>query len=164
MRIPRTSLVALACAALAAVGCAGDGSAASPGPAAPPASSVSAAPPPGGGAAVGTFRACHKHRDGSLVLILLFENRDRALLGGFPGALAFGVEPAEPTTWDATGDRVEVDPGVNEHVRQITVPAEQSAPSDVTLSVTTTAAVDDTNVLATNDVTIPVPASACSSA
>ena len=113
---------------------------------------------------MGTFRACHKHRDGSLVLILLFENRDRALLGGFPGALAFRVEPAEPTTWDATGDPVAVDPGVNEHVRQITVPAEQPAPSEVTLSVTTTAAVDETNVLATNDVTIPVPASACSSA
>jgi hypothetical protein len=113
---------------------------------------------------VGTFRACHKHRDGSLVLILLFENRDRALLGGFPGALAFRVEPADPTTWDATGDPVEVDPGINEHVRQITVPTDQQAPSEVTLSVTTTAAVDDTNVLATNDVTIPVPASACSSA
>jgi hypothetical protein len=163
MRIPRTSLMALACAALAGVGCAGDGSAA-PGPAAPPAPSVSSVPAPGGGAAAGTFRACHKHRDGSLVLILLFENRDRALLGGFAGALAFGVEPAEPTTWDATGDPVEVDPGVNEHVRQITVPAEQPAPSQVRLSVTTTAAVDETNVLATNDVTIPVPASACSSA
>ena len=115
-------------------------------------------------AAVGTFRACHKHRDGSLVLILLFENRDRSLIDGFEGALGYRVEALDPSTWSRSGDPVSVDPGYNDHVRQITVPADETAPSEVTLSVTTTAAVDETNVLAANEVTIPVPATACSSA
>jgi predicted small lipoprotein YifL len=167
MRTTRITLVALACLALAMAGCGGGGPEPSAGPVTPlPATSTSATSPgpaPGGGAAVGTFRACHKHRNGSLVLIMLFENRDRSLVGGFAGALAYRVEASEPATWRTTGDPVTVDPGVNEHVRQITVPTGEPAPSEVTLSVTTTAAVDATNVLATNDVTIPVPASACSS-
>ena len=142
----------------------GDGGLAPRRPGTDATSTVSGGPPiPGAGAAVGTFRACHKHRDGSLVLILLFENRDRSLVDGFQGALGFDVEAADPATW-TTGDAVQVDPGVNEHVRQITVPADEPAPSEVTLTVTTSAAVDATNVLATNDVTIPVPASSCSSA
>ena len=164
--VPRTArpiVVAAACLTLAGAAC-GSGAEPSSGSGADATSTVSGSPPiPGAGAAVGTFRACHKHRDGSLVLILLFENRDRSLVNGFQGALGFGVEPAVPATW-TTGDAVQVDPGINEHVRQITVPADEPAPSEVTLTVTTTAAVDATNVLATNDVTIPVPASACSSA
>ncbi len=164
MRTTRTFLGALACMALAAAGCAGGSSEPSAGPVTASTSAPTGVPIPGGGAAVGTFRACHKHRNGSLVLIMLFENRDRSLLGGFAGALAFRVEASEPSAWTTTGDPVTVDPGVNEHVRQITVPAGEPAPSEVTLSVTTAAAVDATNVLATNAVTIPVPASACSSA
>ena len=163
-RTARPIVVAAACLALVGAACGGGGGEPSPGPATDATSTVSGSPPiPGAGAAVGIFRACHKHRDGSLVLILLFGNRDRSLVNGFQGALGFDVEPADPATW-TTGDAVQVDPGVNEHVRQITVPAEEPAPSEVTLTVTTTAAVDATNVLATNDVTIPVPASACSSA
>lgn len=115
-------------------------------------------------ATVGLFRACHKRRDSSIVLIFLFENRDRDLLGGFQGALAFQVSPVRPTTWSTTGGTVTVDPGRNDHVRQINVPAGQSAPAEVELSVTTTSAVDPTNVLATNGVTIAVPATSCSSA
>ena len=130
----------------------------------PGSTSVGPAPVPGSPAAVGTFRACHKRRNGSLVLILLFENRDRSLLGGFEGALAFDVDAVTPATWQRTGDPVSVDPGENPHVRQITVPADEPPPGEVALSVTTTAAVDPTNVLATNEVAIPVPASACSAA
>jgi hypothetical protein len=160
MRTTRIVLVALACMALGTAGCGGGGTEPSAGPVTPPTTATnpgsSSGPAPGAGAAVGTFRACHKHRNGSLVLIMLFENRDRSLVGGFAGALAFGVEASEPATWTTTGDPVTVDPGINEHVRQITVPSGEPAPSEVTLSVT--------NVLATNPVTIPVPASACSSA
>ena len=160
--VPRTArpiVVAAACLALVGGACAEP----SPAPDTDATSTVGGPPIPGAGAAVGTFRACHKHRDGSLVLILLFENRDRSQVAGFQGALGFDVEPADPITW-TTGDAVQVDPGINDHVRQITVPADEPAPSEVTLTVTTTAAVDATNILATNDVTIPVPASACSSA
>ena len=163
-RAARPIVAAAACLALAGAACAGGGAEPATGPGTDATSTVSGGSPiPGAGAAVGTFRACHKHRDGSLVLILLFENHDRALVNGFEGALGFDVQAAVPATW-TTGDAVQVDPGYNEHVRQITVPAEEPAPSEVTLTVTTTAAVDATNVLATNDVTIPVPASACSSA
>jgi hypothetical protein len=152
------------CTALATGACGGGGADASP-PAAtnPGPSVVGPTSAPGSQAAVGTFRACHKHRDGSLVLIFLFENRDRSLIGGFQGAVAFDVEAVAPGTW-SDNDPVSVDPGENPHVRQITVPADQAPPSEVTLSVTTTAAVDATNELATNQVTIPVPASACSAA
>jgi hypothetical protein len=114
--------------------------------------------------AVGTFRACHKRHDDSIVLVMLFENRNRSLLGGFQGALAFQVTPVEPTTWSTTGGAVTVDPGRNPHIRQITVPPGQTAPAEVKLSVTTTAAVDPTNVLGTNHVTIAVPATSCTSA
>jgi hypothetical protein len=114
--------------------------------------------------AVGTFRACHKRRDGSIVLVILFENRNRSLLGGFQGALAFQVTSVDPTTWSTTGGDVTVDPGRNPHIRQITVPSGQPAPAEVKLSVTTTAAVDPTNVLGTNHVTIAVPATSCTSA
>ncbi len=164
--VPRTAraiVVAAACLALVGAACADGGRARVRARAPTPPPRSGGPPVPGAGAAVGTFRACHKHRDGSLVLILLIENRDRSLVNGFQGALGFDVLPADPATW-TTGDAVQVDPGVNEHVRQITVPADEPAPSEVTLTVTTTAAVDATNVLATNDVTIPVPASACSSA
>jgi hypothetical protein len=129
-----------------------------------PASSSISIPSPSGPAAVGLFRACHKRHDNSIVLVLLFENRDRALLGGFPGALGFRVSPLEPATWSTTGRPVTVDPGRNDNVRQITVPAGQPAPPEVKLDVTTTAADDPTNVLATNHVTIPVPATSCTSA
>jgi hypothetical protein len=158
----RTCLVAAAaCAALTLAGC---GEAPEAVPSAGTGASAPASPPAGGApAAVGTFRACHKHRDGSLVLIMLFENRDRSLIGGFEGALGYLVDAVEPATW-ATGDAVEVEPGYNDHVRQITVPVGEDAPSEITLSVTTTAAVDETNVLATNEVTVPVPATACSTA
>ena len=158
----RRLLAALACTALAGTACGGGGPEPSAAPPIVSTSSVATDPISGSGAAVGMFRACHKHRNGSLVLIMLFENRDRALVGGFQGALAFDVASADPATWTRSGDPVEVDPGKNDHVRQITVPADEPAPSEVTLSVTTTAAVDGTNVLSTNDVTIPVPASACS--
>jgi hypothetical protein len=131
-----------------------------------PASSSISTPGPGSGgqAAVGLFRACHKRRDTSIVLVLLFENRDRALLGGFQGALDFKVSPVDPTTWPATGGAVTVDPGRNDHVRQITVPPGQSAPAEVTLEVATTTAANPTKVLATNHVTIAVPATSCTSA
>jgi hypothetical protein len=114
--------------------------------------------------AVATFRACHKRHDSSIVLVILFENRNRALLGGFKGALGFQVTPVDPKDWSTTGEAVKVDPGRNPHIRQITVPSGQPAPAEVTLSVTTTAAVDPTNVLGTNHVTIPVPATSCTSA
>ena len=130
----------------------------------PPASSISPTPSPTGPAAVGSFRACHKRHDNSIVLVLLFENRDRAILGGFQGALGFEVSPLEPKTWSTTGRPVIVDPGRNDHVRQITVPAGQAAPAEVKLSVATTAADDPGTVLATNNVTIPVPATSCTSA
>jgi hypothetical protein len=162
-RTARPIVAAAVCLMLTSVACAEGGAEPVSGPDTDATSTAGTPPIPGAGAAVGTFRACHKHRDGSLVLILLFENRDRSQVGGFEGALGFDVEPADPVTW-TTGDAVDVDAGVNEHVRQITVPADEPAPSEVTLTVTTTAAVDATNVLATNDVTIPVPASACSSA
>jgi len=161
-RAARPIVSAIACLALVGAACGEGGAESSAGPDPGAAPTVSGSPIAGAGAAVGMFRACHKHRDGSLVLILLFENRDRSQVGGFEGALGFDVQPADPSTW-TTGDAVRVDPGVNEHVRQITVPADEPAPSEVTLTVTTSAAVDATNVLATNDVTIPVPASACSS-
>jgi hypothetical protein len=156
-------LVAGACAALTLLGCGGGASGT------PPPGSASTGPigPVDGSdapAAVATFRACHKHRDGSLVLIMLFENRDRSLIGGFEGTLGYLVDAVEPATWTTTGDPVAVEPGYNEHVRQITVPAGERPPSQVTLSVATTAAVDETNVLATNEVTVPVPATACSAA
>jgi hypothetical protein len=156
-------LVAAACAALTLLGC---GSGASGTPSSGSASAASAGPATGTGApaAVATFRACHKHRDGSLVLIMLFENRDRSLIGGFEGALGYLVEAVEPAMWTTTGDPVAVEPGYNEHVRQITVPDGERPPSEVTLSVSTTAAVDETNLLATNEVTVPVPATACSAA
>ena len=161
MRI-RERIVATLCAALA-VGACGEGGAEPP-PSVSAGSEGGASAVPGGAAAVGTFRACHKHRDGSLVLILLFENCDRSLIGDFAGAVGFDVAADEPATWPSTGDPVTVDPGENPHIRQITVPAGEQPPSEVTLHVTTTAAVDPTNVLATNAVQIPVPVSSCSAA
>ena len=159
----RGRIVAALCAALA-VGACGGGGDGSP-PSVPTDSTAGGSGSVAGpAAAVGTFRACHKHRDGSLVLILLFENRDRSLIGDFAGAVGFDVTASEPATWTTTKAPVSVDPGENPHVRQITVPAGERAPSEVTLRVTTTAAVDRTNVLATNDVEVPVPASACSAA
>ena len=160
----RGSAVVAACLCLALVACGGGGDEPSSAPMTPAGAVVTSPGTAGTPATVGTFRACHKHRDGSLALILLFENRDRALLGGFEGALGFAVEALQPDVWADTGDPVTVDPGVNEHVRQVTVPAGQTPPSELTLEVTTTAAVDETNVLATNEVTIPVPASSCSTA
>ena len=157
-------LLALA-STLAAGACTGGGDGVQPTSTTPlPASSSVAPPDPTGQAAVGLFRACHKRRDTSIVLVLLFENRDRSLLGGFQGALGFQVSPVDPTAWSTTGRAVTVDPGRNDHVRQITVPPGQPAPAEVTLEVITTAADDRTNALATNDVTIPVPATSCSSA
>jgi hypothetical protein len=163
----KRSVLLFALAGTLAGGAGGDGAGVPPTSTPAPASSGSSPTStraPSGPVAVGTFRACHKRRDSSIVLVMLFENRNRSLLGGFEGALAFQVSPVDPTTWSSTGGHVEVEPGRNPHIRQITVPSGQAAPAEVKLSVTTTAAVDPTNVLGTNHVTIAVPATSCTSA
>jgi hypothetical protein len=163
----KRSVLLFALAGTLAAGACGDGevgpTTTTPAPASTGSSSTSTQTP-SAPVAVGTFRACHKRRDGSIVLVILFENRNRSLLGGFEGALAFQVSPVDPTTWSTTGGDVKVDPGRNPHIRQITVPSAQPAPAEVKLSVTTTAAVDPTNVLGNNHVTIAVPATSCTSA
>jgi hypothetical protein len=123
-----------------------------------PTSPASAAP-----AVVGTFRACHKLHDDSLVLLLLFENRDPSLIGGFEGPIAFDVSAVDPVTWSTTGKPVVVQLAFHPHHRRIILPPGEPAPSEITLSVKTTAKDDPTDVLATNETTIAVPATACSS-
>jgi hypothetical protein len=148
--------------ALVGAACGGGGEDPSQTPASTTAS-VSVAPA-GAQAAVGTFRACHRHSDDSLVLVLLFENRDRSLIGNFEGPVGFEVAPAEPATWTSTGQAVVVAPGFHPNLRRITVPPGQVAPAEITLSVSTTPADDPGTVLATNDVTILVPSTSCSAA
>ncbi|MEP6475837.1 MAG: hypothetical protein ABJC60_01055 [Actinomycetota bacterium] len=113
---------------------------------------------------VGSFRACHKRHDTSIVLIFLFENRDRELLGGFQGPVDFRVSPVDPTRWTTMDREVTVEPGRNANVRQITVPPGQVVPATVTLSVAATDADDPSNVLATNEVSIAVPSTSCAAA
>ena len=115
-------------------------------------------------AAVGLFRACHKNPEGFVVLVLKFENRDTSLIGGFQGEVAFDVSAVSPATWTTTDEAVPVALGFHEHIRRIRVPAGEPVPSELRFAVTTTEAADPSNVLATNDVTIPVPATSCSTA
>jgi len=112
---------------------------------------------------VGIFRACHKLDNDALVLLLQFDNHDPSLLGGYDGPLSFKVSAVDPTTWSTTGDPVEVRLAFHEQHRRIIVPAGEPAPAEVTLSVTTMPRDDPQTILATNDTTIAVPASACSS-
>jgi hypothetical protein len=121
--------------------------------------SSSSGPP----AIVGTFRACHKLRDDSLVFVLQFDNHDPSLLGGYDGLLSFKISAVDPTTWSTTGNPVVVRLAFHEQHRRIIVPAGEPAPSEVTLSVTTMPRDDPQTVLATNDTTISLPATACSS-
>lgn len=132
----------------------------------PVTTSASAGPPTptaGAPAIVGTFRACHKLHDESLVLVLQFENHDPSLIGGFEGPLSFKISAVDPTTWSSTGDPVDVRLAFHEQHRRIVVPPGQPAPAEITLSVTTMPRNDPTTVLATNDTTISLPATACSS-
>jgi hypothetical protein len=124
-----------------------------------PPTSSSAGPP----AVVGIFRACHKLHDESLVLVLEFDNHDPSLLGGYDGPLSFKITAVDPTTWSTNGDPVVVRLAFHEQHRRIIVPAGEPAPPEVTLSVTTMPSDDHETVLATNDTTISVPATACSS-
>jgi hypothetical protein len=121
--------------------------------------STSAGPP----AVVGIFRACHKLHDDSLVLVLQFDNHDPSLLGGYDGPLSFKISAVDPTTWSTTGDPVVVRLAFHEQHRRIVVPAGEPAPPEVTLSVTTMPRDDPQTILATNDTTIALPATACSS-
>jgi len=152
------------CAALAAGACGGDGGGGTPTPVTSSASTVSSTPTSAGPpAVVGIFRACHKLRDDSLVMVLQFDNHDPSLLGGYDGPLSFKVSAVDPTTWSTTGDPVVVRVAFHEQHRRIIVPAGEPAPSEVTLSVTTMPRDDPQTVLATNDTTIALPATACSS-
>jgi len=168
MPTPRSGMrVSLAvCVALMGAACGGGAD----GPTqTPPASSVSqtpSSPASTAPAVVGTFRACHKLHDDSLVLVLLFENRDPSLIGGYEGSIRFTTEPVDPATWSTTGHPVVVtelrDSAFYRNHRRIIVPPGEPAPTQITLSVTTTPANDPAKVLATNDTTIAVPATACS--
>jgi hypothetical protein len=156
LRIPRSIAMAALCATLAGGGCGGGDVA----PSSTPPTSAAPSPTPsqsGGGAAVGTFLACHKVRDGSLVLLLRFRNRDPSLIGGFQGPLDFTVSAVEPATWTTTGAPVTVELGHYDYTRRVTLPPDQPSPPEITFSVVTSAAKDRGNVLATNEVTILVP-------
>ena len=152
------------CVALVTGACGDDGGGASPTPVTTSPSTVaptsSSASPP---AVVGIFRACHKLHDDSLVLVLQFDNHDPSLLGGYDGPLSFKITAVDPTTWSTTGDPVVVRLAFHEQHRRIIVPAGEPAPPEVTLSVTTMPRDDPQTILATNDTTIALPATACSS-
>jgi hypothetical protein len=110
---------------------------------------------------VGLFRACHRTRAGSLILVFLFEDHDPARAAD--AANGFVVTPVTPTRWSSSGASVQVDPGYNDHVRQIAVPPGQLAPDEIVLHV----AVEKTATgaaLAANDVTVFVPSSSCATA
>jgi hypothetical protein len=155
-RIPRSIALAALCATLAGGACGGGDVAPSSAP--PPTTTpVSPTPTQIGGAAIGTFLACHRVRDGSLVLLLRFRNRDPSLIGGFQGPLDFKVSAVEPATWTTTGDRVTVELGYYDYIRRVTMPPDEPSPPQITFSVVTSAAKDRGNVLATNQVTILVP-------
>jgi hypothetical protein len=109
----------------------------------------------------GTFRACHRSRKFQVVLILFFEARDPSILAAGGGNVVFDVVPVEPTRW-SNGDRVEVEQGSNEDVRQIHVPEGVVPPDEMTLRVSASPPSDPSVVLATNEaVTIGVPGAAC---
>jgi hypothetical protein len=110
---------------------------------------------------VGLFRACHRTRAGSLILVFLFEDRD-AERAADP-ANGFAVTSLDPTTWGASGAPVVVEPGYNEHVRQIEVPPDTPAPSEILLHVVVETSATGA-ALATNDVTVHVPSSSCATA
>jgi hypothetical protein len=149
------------CLTLAACGGGSGGPPASSAPgSSAPASTVTptAAADPG---VVGLFRACHRTRSGSLILVFLFEDHDTARAAD--PANGFVVTAVTPTTWSSNGKPVVVAPGYNDHVRQVEVPAGQVAPTEMLLHV----AVETTAtgaVLATNDVTVHVPSSSCATA
>ena len=149
--------MAALCATLAGGACGGGDA---PPSSAPPTTATPMSPTPtqtGGGAAVGTFLACHKIRDGSVVLLLRFRNRDPSLIGGFQGPLDFTVSAVEPVTWTTTGAPVTVEPARHNYTRRVILPPDEPSPPQITFSVVTSAATDRGNVLATNQVTILVP-------
>jgi hypothetical protein len=158
-RIRRSIAMAALWAAVAGGACGGGGGGEPS--STPPTTATAVSPTPsqvtGGSAAVGTFLACHKVRDGSLVLLLRFRNRDPSLIGGFQGPLDFKVSAVEPATWTTTGDPVTVELGYYDYIRRVILPPNEPSPPEITLSVVTSAAKDRGNILATNQVTIPVP-------
>jgi len=165
MRRSRFATVTLAlCVAVVAGACGGGSEGGSPTPVTSSASTVGPTPSSAGPpAVVGIFRACHKLQDDSLVFVLQFDNHDPSLLGGYDGPVSFKISAVDPTTWSTTGDPVVVRLAFHEQHRRIIVPAGEPAPSEVTLSVMTTPSDDPETVLATNDTTIALPATACSS-
>jgi hypothetical protein len=155
-RIPRSIAMAVLCATLAGGACGGGDAP----PSSAPTTATPVSPTPsqtGATAAVGAFLACHRVRDGSLVLLLRFRNRDPSLIGGFQGPLDFTVTAVEPTTWTTTGDPVTVELGYYDYIRRVTLPPDEPSPPEIRFSVVTSAAKDRGNVLATNQVTILVP-------
>jgi hypothetical protein len=161
MRARPVLLVVVLCVATAA--CAGGGGDGAPpgGPGSGPSGGTTGPTGAADPAVAGLFRACHRTRAGSLILVFLFEDHDPARAAD--AANGFVITPVTPTKWASTGAPVEVDPGYNDHVRQIEVPAGQLAPTEMVLHV----AVETTAtgaVLATNDVTVFVPSSACATA
>lgn len=160
---PRVTVPLALCVALMGAACGGGGDGPTPTPAVSSVSPTPSSPAPTAPAVVGTFRACHKLHDDSLVLVLLFENRDPSLIGGFEGPIDFDVSPVDPATWSTTGKPVVVRRTFHPHHRRIILPPSEPAPAEITLSVKTTATDDPTDVLATNETTIALPATACSS-
>jgi hypothetical protein len=153
------------CVALMGAACGGGGDGPTHTPSVSSASQTPSSPAPTAPAVVGTFRACHKLHDDALVLVLRFQNRDPSLIGGYEGAIRFETTPVDPATWSTTGEPVVVAPlrdsAFYEQHRRVIVPPGEPVPSAITLSVTTTAADDPQDVLATNETTVAVPATAC---